>query len=717
MKKLFASSKQDSQYDSFVGKHYGVGDLTLVVEDVIAEGGFSFVFLVRDTTKNRIFALKRMLVNSQVDLENCKQEILIMKSFHRHPAMVSFKGHHTKHIGNGIYEVLLLMQHCPNGTVVDLMNQHLSSGFTETLIRQIFTGIVDAVALLHENGYSHRDLKVENILIGPSKEYVLCDFGSAHQGDLDPEAHGHNFVEENILKFTTLAYRAPEMCDMYLGYKIGPAADLWALGVLLYKLCFFTTPFEENTLAIARAKFAIPDPDKYSDNLISIIRDTLKVNPSDRLNARQIISRLKNDEVKSKEQVPASLKEVVQPAPSIKRVQPALVTQDHTNKHVEPATPNEDSSTVKSRSRPRAINKPSEVLLIAPPETALSRDHAAPSRDITMTSRDSVMTSRDTNDLEVRVKRHSLHSSPQLTKGEDPWGSTSSANASPHQRPPPATPATPLSTTSPLVFLPPPPASPSHKVVSRRGHSRAKSDTTFLKNISNPMSNPFLWEEEKRSYEMSSSAGQLSSGAGPLRSVAPTPARLPRSAATSREEGVNNPVYRSGLSYGSETNFEESGWSNNPFEPAPGEDEFLKLSLRDKGSSQTRLDQIPTDQTNNKAGKSSKVARAKTPRADPALLSSEQLSLPRPRAFSNEAMMPLNRTLSDPEPTASSPNLHHGKSLNSLDSRSTSATKKKRKINFFGKKKVLSQEDFVAKHSGTYRSAVLGNPLYDDLNT
>ncbi|XP_063692099.1 AP2-associated protein kinase 1-like isoform X5 [Bolinopsis microptera] len=491
MKKLFASSKQDSQYDSFVGKHYGVGDLTLVVEDVIAEGGFSFVFLVRDTTKNRIFALKRMLVNSQVDLENCKQEILIMKSFHRHPAMVSFKGHHTKHIGNGIYEVLLLMQHCPNGTVVDLMNQHLSSGFTETLIRQIFTGIVDAVALLHENGYSHRDLKVENILIGPSKEYVLCDFGSAHQGDLDPEAHGHNFVEENILKFTTLAYRAPEMCDMYLGYKIGPAADLWALGVLLYKLCFFTTPFEENTLAIARAKFAIPDPDKYSDNLISIIRDTLKVNPSDRLNARQIISRLKNDEVKSKEQVPASLKEVVQPAPSIKRVQPALVTQDHTNKHVEPATPNEDSSTVKSRSRPRAINKPSEVLLIAPPETALSRDHAAPSRDITMTSRDSVMTSRDTNDLEVRVKRHSLHSSPQLTKGEDPWGSTSSANASP-------------------------------------------------------------------------------------------------------------------------TNFEESGWSNNPFEPAPGEDEFLKLSLRDKGSSQTRLDQIPTDQTNNKAGKSSKVARAKT---------------------------------------------------------------------------------------------------------
>ena len=38
MKKLFGPSKQDSQYDSFIGKHYGVGDLTLIVEDVIAEG-------------------------------------------------------------------------------------------------------------------------------------------------------------------------------------------------------------------------------------------------------------------------------------------------------------------------------------------------------------------------------------------------------------------------------------------------------------------------------------------------------------------------------------------------------------------------------------------------------------------------------------------------------------------------------------------------------
>ena len=51
------------------------------------------------------------------------------------------------------------------------MNQHLSTGFSETLIRQIFTGIVGAVGLMHENGYSHRDLKV---LILFYVCYVLC---------------------------------------------------------------------------------------------------------------------------------------------------------------------------------------------------------------------------------------------------------------------------------------------------------------------------------------------------------------------------------------------------------------------------------------------------------------------------------------------------------------------------------------------------------------
>ncbi|KAL5272385.1 hypothetical protein ACHWQZ_G000548 [Mnemiopsis leidyi] len=556
------------------------------------------------------------------------------------------------------------------------------------------------------------------------------------------------------------------MCDMYLGYKIGPAADLWALGVLLYKLCFFTTPFEENTLAIARAKYTIPETDKYSANLISIIRDTLKVNPSDRLTTKQILSRLKNDDFNSKGYVPAPSAIQTAPTPlqsapsSNTRSQPLHTTHDPVPRQTESAPLSEDTAAIKPRSRPRAANKPNEALLIAPPDltTSVSRDSGISSRDSVMTSRDSVMTSRDcvmtsrdcvmtsrdTNDIDTRVKRHSAHGSPQLSSLGDPWGNLSSPvnqqaknnTVTPSSTTPltplsstpltplsktrtpltplsisPGAPLNPLAASSTLVYLPPPPASPSHKPARRRGHSRAKSDTTFLKNISNPMTNPFLREEEKRSYAMSSSTGQLSG----MSAFSAAQGRLPRSATTSREEGVNN---NRGCS--SETNFEECGWSNNPFEPTPAvEDEFLKLSLRDKGNSQTRLDQIAASEpTNTKPAKSNKVARAKIPRAAQDPSSNEPPSSHRARAFSNEAAVPLNRTLSDPPP--SSPSLQHGQSLSSLtslDAKSPSTKKKRKPINLFGKKKVLSQEDFVAKHSGTYNKSVLGNPLYDDLNT
>ena len=51
--------------------------------------------------------------------------------------------------------------------------------------------------------------------------------------------------------------------------------DIWALGVLLYKLCFFTLPFGESTLAITSGKFNFPNNSKYSLNLHKLIRKYL----------------------------------------------------------------------------------------------------------------------------------------------------------------------------------------------------------------------------------------------------------------------------------------------------------------------------------------------------------------------------------------------------------------------------------------------------------
>jgi AP2-associated kinase len=96
-------------------------------------------------------------------------------------------------------------------------------------------------------------------------------------------------VEEEIKKYTTLSYRSPEMIDLYtFGQPITTKADIWALGCFLYKLCFFTLPFGESTLAIQNGSFAIPDNSKYSKAMHQMIRFMLEPNPDKRPNIFQV---------------------------------------------------------------------------------------------------------------------------------------------------------------------------------------------------------------------------------------------------------------------------------------------------------------------------------------------------------------------------------------------------------------------------------------------
>lgn len=170
------------------------------------------------------------------------------------------------------------------------MNTKINIGFTEKEILQIFCDILEAVSRLHhcQTPIIHRDLKIENILQTDGGDYVLCDFGSATAKILNPKIHGPAIVEEEIGKYTTLSYRAPEMVDFYTGEPITTKADIWALGCLLYKLMFFTLPFGESILAIQNGQFTIPDNTQYTDGLLKLIKYMLDTKQERRPNIWQV---------------------------------------------------------------------------------------------------------------------------------------------------------------------------------------------------------------------------------------------------------------------------------------------------------------------------------------------------------------------------------------------------------------------------------------------
>lgn len=114
-------------------------------------------------------------------------------------------------------------------------------------------------------------MKVENILVSENGQYLLCDFGSATARELDPNIQGVHAIEEEINKYTTVSYRSPEMIDLYNNKVITTKSDIWALGCLLYKLCYFTLPFGESPLKIQSGQFSIPDTPEYSLKLNTLI--------------------------------------------------------------------------------------------------------------------------------------------------------------------------------------------------------------------------------------------------------------------------------------------------------------------------------------------------------------------------------------------------------------------------------------------------------------
>jgi nucleotide-binding universal stress UspA family protein len=109
-------------------------------------------------------------------------------------------------------------------------------------VARIGSAIADALHSIHTQHVNHLDLKPENVMLKPSGEAVLLDFGFARHAHLPDLLH-----EENLHAAGSAAYVSPEQLR---GDRSDPRSDLFALGVVLYELATGVQPFgEPKTLA------------------------------------------------------------------------------------------------------------------------------------------------------------------------------------------------------------------------------------------------------------------------------------------------------------------------------------------------------------------------------------------------------------------------------------------------------------------------------------
>lgn len=117
-------------------------------------------------------------------------------------------------------------------------------------------GICDAMRAAHEAGIVHRDLKLSNVFLTSQGVVKVIDFGVAsfHGGDAESSS--------TVSVAGTPRYMAPEQL---LGEAPNPASDVWAVGVLLYRLLTRRFPFEASTMAAQM--LAIMDGEKRIEDV------------------------------------------------------------------------------------------------------------------------------------------------------------------------------------------------------------------------------------------------------------------------------------------------------------------------------------------------------------------------------------------------------------------------------------------------------------------
>jgi len=201
----------------------------------IARGGMGVVYKARQTTLNRIVAVK-MILGGQLASDHQVKRFLVEAEAAanlNHPGIVpvyEFGEHDDTH-----YFSMALVD--GPSLAEKAAENPLDSDEAADLVRKV----AEAVAFAHGRGVIHRDLKPANILIEHGEEPRITDFGLAKRIEDDSELTKTGAILGSVF------YMSPEQADGRIE-DTGTTSDVYSLGAILYKLLTGRPPFQAATV-------------------------------------------------------------------------------------------------------------------------------------------------------------------------------------------------------------------------------------------------------------------------------------------------------------------------------------------------------------------------------------------------------------------------------------------------------------------------------------
>lgn len=246
---------------------------------MLGRGGMGEVYLAERQADGAQVAVKIMLPKAAVDArarDAFLREIETTKNLH-HSNLVRLFDYGSS--GRGFYFVMEL---CTGGSIDDFTRArggHLSLGETSRIVLQV----LDALAYVHQQGFVHRDIKPQNIMLANGGLAKLGDLGLAKSFD----KAGFSGMTLTGSAGGTPLYMPKEQVINFKYVK--PVSDVWSIAATMYFLLTGHSPYEVNKgqsplEAVLKAKIIpiekeLPD---FPSSVASVVDRALSVRPEDR---------------------------------------------------------------------------------------------------------------------------------------------------------------------------------------------------------------------------------------------------------------------------------------------------------------------------------------------------------------------------------------------------------------------------------------------------
>jgi len=263
-----------------------------IIEE-LGRGGMGVVYRARQDKLQRHVALKMILAGSHASrdsLERFRLEAEAIAAL-QHPLIVQIYD-----IGEANGLPYLALEYCAGGALDRRLRMLPNNILPPREAAELVQQLSEAVAVAHQKGIIHRDLKPGNVLLSVDGTPKLTDFGLAKRFDTDGAATPEGGLTKADAIMGSPSYMAPEQAhgDMK---NVGPAADIYALGAVLYDCLTGRPPFKGasfvETIDLVRHQEPVP-PRRLSAgipvDLETICLKCLRKEPSQRYTTAKALS-------------------------------------------------------------------------------------------------------------------------------------------------------------------------------------------------------------------------------------------------------------------------------------------------------------------------------------------------------------------------------------------------------------------------------------------